>query len=104
MKTILIDPYPREMKLIFTKEKLKDNIEDIINEYENFNLIENNINKNIALSLTKIVKFDEKSVLNEFEMRNISEELKKCENASFCPNGKPILMNIDSKEIQKFFK
>lgn len=22
MKTILIDPYPREMKLIFTKEKL----------------------------------------------------------------------------------
>ena len=92
------------LPVYFTKEKLKDNIEDIINEYENFNLIENNINKSIALSLTKIVKFDEKSVLNEFEMRNISEELKKCENASFCPNGKPILMNIDSKEIQKFFK
>ncbi len=92
------------LPVYFTKEKLKENIEDIINEYENFNLIENNINKSIALSLTKIVKFDEKSVLNEFEMKNISEELKKCENASFCPNGKPILMNIDSKEIQKFFK
>ena len=84
-------------------EALKNTIEEFIEEYTTFDSIENNVRKNLALSMTQLLKVDDKHSLSESEMSNLNNELMKCEHPNFSPKGKPTIMKIDINEIQKFF-
>ena len=41
---------------------------------------------------------------NMEQMKKMNDELMKCEYPNFSPKGKPIIMNLDINEINKFFK
>ena len=87
----------------FKQEKLQNTIEEFIEEYTTFDSIENNVRKNLALSMSQLLKVNDKHSLSESEMSNLNNELMKCEHPNFSPKGKPTIMKIDINEIQKFF-
>jgi len=87
----------------FKQEKLQNTIEEFIEEYLTFDSIENNVRKNLALSMSQLLKVNDQHSLSESEMSNLNNELMKCEHPYFSPKGKPIIMKIDINEIQKFF-
>ena len=87
----------------FKQEKLQNTIEEFIEEYTTFDSIENNVRKNLALSMSQLLKVNDQHSLSESEMSNLNNELMKCEHPNFSPKGKPTIMKIDINEIQKFF-
>ena len=88
----------------FKQEKLQNTIEEFIEEYTTFDSIENNVRKNLALSMSQLLKVNDQHSLSESEMSNLNNELMKCEYPNFSPKGKPTIMKIDINEIQKFFR
>ena len=88
----------------FKQENLKESIQELIEDYQNLETIENTSKNKLALSLSKLMKLDKNCNLNNEEMRKINDELMKCEHPNFSPTGKPIIMNLDINEVNKFFK
>jgi len=54
--------------------------------------------------MSQLLKVNDLHSLSESEMRNLNNELMKCEHPNFSPKGKPTIMKIDINEIQKFFR
>jgi DNA mismatch repair protein MutL len=88
----------------FNKNKLQNTIEDIIESFKNNDSFEENRKNIIAFSLSKKLVVDRKILLNEIEMKNMYNELQKCEQSDFTFDGKPILMKIETTDLNKYFK
>ena len=88
----------------FNENKLQNTIEDIIESFKNNDSFEENRKNIIAFSLSKKLVVDRKILLNEIEMKNMYNELQKCEQSDFTFDGKPILMKIESTDLNKYFK
>jgi DNA mismatch repair ATPase MutL len=88
----------------FNENKLQNTIEDIIESFKNNDSFEENRKNIIAFSLSKKLVVDRKFLLNEIEMKNMYNELQKCEQSDFTFDGKPILMKIETKDLNKYFK
>jgi len=88
----------------FNENKLQNTIEDIIENFKNNNSFEENRKNIIAFSLSKKLVVDRKILLNEIEMKNMYNELQKCEQSDFTFDGKPILMKIETTDLNKYFK
>ena len=88
----------------FIENKLQNTIEDIIEKFKNNDSFEENRKNIIAFSLSKKLVVDRKILLNEIEMKNMYNELQKCEQSDFTFDGKPILMKIESTDLNKYFK
>ena len=88
----------------FNENKLQNTIEDIIESFKNNDSFEENRKNIIAFSLSKKLVVDRKILLNEIEMKNMYNELQKCEQSDFTFDGKPILMKIETKDLNKYFK
>ena len=88
----------------FNENKLQNTIEDIIENFKNNNSFEENRKNIIAFSLSKKLVVDRKILLNEIEMKNMYNELQKCKQSDFTFDGKPILMKIESTDLNKYFK
>ena len=88
----------------FQQLNLKESILELIDDYQNLESLENNNKNKLALSLSKLMKLDKNVSLNMEQMKKMNDELMKCEHPNFSPKGKPIIMNLDINEINKFFK
>ena len=88
----------------FNENKLQNTIEDIIENFKNNDSFEENRKNIIAFSLSKKLVVDRKILLNEIEMKNMYNELQKCEQSDFTFDGKPILMKIETTDLNKYFK
>ena len=88
----------------FNENKLQNTIEDIIENFKNNDSFEENRKNIIAFSLSKKLVVDRKILLNEIEMKNMYNELQKCKQSDFTFDGKPILMKIESTDLNKYFK
>ena len=88
----------------FQQLNLKESILELIDDYQNLESLENNNKNKLALSLSKLMKLDKNISLNMEQMKKMNDELMKCEHPNFSPKGKPIIMNLDINEINKFFK
>ena len=88
----------------FQQLNLKESILELIDDYQNLESLENNNKNKLALSLSKLMKIDKNVSLNMEQMKKMNDELMKCEHSNFSPMGKPIVMNLDINEINKFFK
>ena len=88
----------------FQQLNLKESILELIDDYQNLESLENNNKNKLALSLSKLMKIDKNVSLNMEQMKKMNDELMKCEHPNFSPKGKPIIMNLDINEINKFFK
>ena len=88
----------------FNENKLQNTIEDIIENFKNNDSFVENRKNIIAFSLSKKLVVDRKILLNEIEMKNMYNELQKCEQSDFTFDGKPILMKIESTDLNKYFK
>lgn len=88
----------------FNENKLQNTIEDIIESFKNNDSFEENRKNIIAFSLSKKLVMDRKILLNEIEMKNMYNELQKCEQSDFTFDGKPILMKIETTDLNKYFK
>jgi DNA mismatch repair protein MutL len=88
----------------FNENKLQNTIEDIIESFKNNDSFEENRKNIIAFSLSKKLVVDRKILLNEIEMKNMYNELQKCEQSDFTFDGKPILMKIETTDLNKYFK
>ena len=88
----------------FNENKLQNTIEDIIEKFKNNDSFEENRKNIIAFSLSKKLVVDRKVLLNEIEMKNMYNELENCEQSDFTFDGKPILMKIETSDLNKYFK
>ena len=88
----------------FNENKIQNTIEDIIESFKNNESLEENRKNIIALSLSKKHAINSKALLSDVEMKNMYNELQKCEQSNFTFDGKPILMKIEITDLNKYFK
>ena len=88
----------------FNENKIQNTIEDIIESFKNNESLEENRKNIIALSLSKKHAINSKALLSNVEMKNMYNELQKCEQSNFTFDGKPILMKIEITDLNKYFK
>jgi len=86
------------------KEKLQNIIEDIIEQFKNNNQTIIEKDDRLALSLSNSMAINEYKHLSDEEMIKLNNELINCDQPSFSPKGKPIMVNFNIDEIDKFFK
>ena len=95
----------RQIPTWVIKNHEKEFIEEIIN-----NLINNRKKTKIefiefvakALACKESLKAN--TYINALEVEALLNQLGKCENPNTCPHGRPIIISLNQKEIEKWFK
>lgn len=80
-------------------------IEGMLESYK-LNTIDAKIEKhdNLCRAIAKNTCIKYGKILDEQEMKLIVENILQCENPLYTPNGKPVMMEVELNEIEKFFK
>lgn len=80
-------------------------IEGVIENYK-LNLLDKkmDMHDNLCRSLAKNTCIKYGKFLTEEEMQTLVSHLVKCTDPLFSPNGKPVMMEVEKSEIEKFFK
>ncbi|WP_195940319.1 DNA mismatch repair endonuclease MutL [Romboutsia sp. 1001713B170131_170501_G6] len=73
-----------------------DNIEDINNNYELKG------DKFASMACRSAIKANDK--IKNIEINSLFSQMEACENPFTCPHGRPVLVEISKKEIEKMFK
>ena len=73
-----------------------DNIEDINNNYELKG------EKFASMACRSAIKANDK--IKNVEINSLFSQMEACENPFTCPHGRPVLVEISKKEIEKMFK
>lgn len=106
-----MDVYQRSVSVksvpsIFGNDEIKDAILEGIDQIRNAGNVKIDNEKKFqvaALMACKgAIKANEK--LSEKEMKSIILDLMKCKNPYTCPHGRPTMIKIEIKEIEKMFK
>ena len=73
-----------------------DNIEDLKNSYDLKG------GKFASMACRAAIKANDK--IHTIEMKKLLSQMEKCENPFTCPHGRPTIVEISKKEIEKMFK
>ncbi|WP_297133323.1 DNA mismatch repair endonuclease MutL [Terrisporobacter sp.] len=73
-----------------------DNIEDLKNSYDLKG------SKFASMACRAAIKANDK--IHTIEMKKLLSQMEKCENPFTCPHGRPTIVEISKKEIEKMFK
>ncbi|MEG1982085.1 MAG: DNA mismatch repair protein MutL, partial [Clostridia bacterium] len=73
-----------------------DNIEEIKNNYELKG------EKFASMACRQAIKANDK--IFDIEINSLLKQIQECNNPFTCPHGRPILVEISKKEIEKMFK
>lgn len=99
--SIVINGTPADLKDF----KIIETIEGILETFK-LNTIDTKVGKHDnlcrAIAYNTCVKYGKQ--LEEQEMQLILEHLMKCENPLYTASGKPIMMELNNADIEKFFK
>ena len=89
----------------FVSFKIIETIEGILETFK-LNTLDTKVGKHDnlcrAIAYNTCVKYGKQ--LEEQEMQLILEHLMKCENPLYTASGKPIMMELNNADIEKFFK
>ena len=96
---ILITGIPHE----FLKKDIKKILDYIIELFKEENKIEEEINKKLAISLTKELIIKNNHKMKKEEMSSLVSRLFSCKTPYSCPLGKRIIMNINDYKIETQF-
>ena len=99
--SIVINGVPSDMQDFATRET----IEGILETFK-LNTIDTKIEKrdNLCRSIAKNISIKAGKTLEEAEMNLILNHLFACENPLYTASGKPVMMDVDSRDVEKFFK
>lgn len=99
--SIVINGVPADMQDFATRET----IEGILETFK-LNTIDTKIEKhdNLCRSIAKNISIKAGKTLEEAEMNLILNHLFACENPLYTASGKPVMMDVDSRDVEKFFK
>ena len=86
------------------KDNIQNIIEDIIEQFKENNDVSIAQDHRLALSLSSSIAIKEYKQFTIEEMIKLNTELINCDQPSFSPKGKPIMVNFNINEIDKFFK
>lgn len=99
--SIVINGAPADMRDMNVVETL----EGILETFK-LNTIDAKIEKhdNLCRAIAKNTCIKYGKILDEKEMRLIVSQILYCQNPLYTPNGKPVMMEVELNEIEKFFK
>ena len=99
--SIVINGTPNDLP----ENNLSQTIEGILETYK-LNTIDAKIEKhdNLCRAIAKNSSIKYGKILENSEMKSLLNSLFGCENPLYSANGKVILMEVDYKEVEKFFK
>ena len=86
------------------KDNIQNIIEDIIEQFKENNDVSISQDHRLALSLSSSIAVKDYKQFTEKEMIKLNTELINCDQPSFSPKGKPIMVNFNINDIDKFFK
>lgn len=98
---IVINGTPAELGEFDVQQML----EGILESYK-LNLLDNkiDIHDNLCRALAKNTCIKYGKVLDETEMQTLISHLLNCNDPLYSPHGKPVMMEVEKDEIEKFFK
>jgi DNA mismatch repair protein MutL len=99
--SIVINGTPNDLP----ENNLSQTIEGILETYK-LNTIDAKIEKhdNLCRAIAKNSSIKYGKILENSEMKRLLNSLFDCENPLYTANGKVILMEVDYKEVEKYFK
>jgi DNA mismatch repair protein MutL len=107
----VIDAYQRSVAIrripsMFKKDEVRDILNEAIDYIRSKGKTKIDEEKKYEIISTMACKGAIKAnqKLNEGEMKEIIYELMRCENPYTCPHGRPTMISIEIKEIEKMFK
>ena len=94
----------RGVPILFGKPQLKSSFLELIDSLKNNvnNSYEVKIDKIMKIACTKAIKSGDK--ISEIEIESLIEQLKNTKNPYTCPHGRPTIIEISKKDIEKEFK
>lgn len=99
--SIVVNGVPSDMQEFNTR----DTIEGILETFK-LNTIDARIEKrdNLCRSIAKNIAIKAGKQLTTDEAKMLLEHLFSCQNPLYTANGKPVMMDIDYQEVEKYFK
>lgn len=99
--SIVVNGAPSDMQDI----NVVETIEGILETFK-LNTIDARIEKhdNLCRAIAKNTCIKYGKVLDEEEMKLIVQHILSCENPLYTANGKPVMMEVETAEIEKFFR
>ncbi|MCD6441132.1 MAG: DNA mismatch repair endonuclease MutL [Candidatus Marinimicrobia bacterium] len=79
-------------------------IKEIIDHYYEFGTKDTSIQSKVAASYSCKAAIKSGDKLTEEEMRNLVDKLFATQNPYYCPHGRPIIVNLTLKELDKRFE
>jgi DNA mismatch repair protein MutL len=79
-------------------------IKEIIDHYHEFGTKDTSIQSKVAASYSCKAAIKSGDKLTEEEMRNLVDKLFATQNPYYCPHGRPIIVNLTLKELDKRFE
>ena len=79
-------------------------IKEILDHYHEFGTKDTSIQSKVAASYSCKAAIKSGDKLTEEEMRNLVDNLFATQNPYFCPHGRPIIINLTLKELDKRFE
>lgn len=94
----------RGVPILFGKPQLKSSFLELIDSLKNNvnSSYEVKIDKIMKIACTKAIKSGDK--ISEIEIESLIEQLKNTKNPYTCPHGRPTIIEISKKDIEKEFK
>lgn len=93
----------RGVPILFGEPKVKSLFLDILDGLADdiASSYDTKIEKIMKISCTNAIKSGDK--IDDLEILALFEDLKKCENPYTCPHGRPTIINLSKKDIEKEF-
>lgn len=98
--TIAIEAVPAGMRIGDEARAMKK----IIDHYQEFGTKETDIQEKVAAAYACKAAIKAGDPLEEEEMRNLVDRLFATEDPLFCPHGRPVIVNLSLKELDKRFE
>jgi DNA mismatch repair protein MutL len=99
--SIVVNGVPSDMQEFNTRET----VEGIVETYK-LNTIDARVEKrdNLCRAIARNIAIRTGKVLEQDEMKLILNHLFQCENPLYTASGKTVMMDVDHREIEKYFK
>lgn len=98
--TIAVEAVPAGMRIGDEGKTMKK----IIDQYQEYGTRETDIQEKVAAAYACKAAIKAGDSLEEEEMRNLVDRLFATEDPLFCPHGRPIIVNLSLKELDKRFE
>lgn len=88
---------------------MKDDIETIVRELIDLVLEKGNVSiaqyrEDVAIMMSCKKSIKANHYLDDYQARSLLNELSQCDNPYNCPHGRPVIVHLSTRDIEKLFK